>query len=225
MMRFINRPNSATAIALGSALISLLSMAVSVITLYVSQLRPAVLSDVIGPEIKLYYPSDGGFGVYLPATFVNQSPNTGTVFRCGITIFNKASPEERYFMEWRFFAQLSHNGENTISYALEEPAHALAIPGNSSIAKIIWITWRATSRPEIRISEGEYVLLFHYWDSTSGKPHNEVHEFYIDEALYKELDEYRTTKQNTIIDVVLDRTVGANKLLNSYEAKSLFGED
>jgi hypothetical protein len=220
--RLFSNLNPATGIAVGAAAISLLSMAISAATLYLTQLRPAELSDVIGPEIKIYYPSDGGFGMYVPATFLNKSPNTGTVLRSGITIFNKAIPEERYFMEWRFFARLSQDGK---SYMLEEPAHALAIPGNSSIDKLIWATWRASSRPEIQISQGEYVLISHYWDSPTGKPHNELHQFYIDEDLYKQLDSYRVNKESVIVDLVLDRTIAGNKLLNSYEAKSLLGVD
>src|SRR5271166_3151061 len=102
--------------------ISLVSLVVSGSALFYSQLRGPKLLNVIGPAFKLYYPADGGTGFYLPATFLNEAPTTGTVLRCGITLFRKSSPEERFFMEWRYFARL---GPDASKFMLEEPAHAL----------------------------------------------------------------------------------------------------
>ena len=199
--------------------ISLLSLAVSGVALFFSQLRAPLLSTVIGPNLQIYYPPDGGFGVYLPATFLNESPRTGTVHRCGISIFRKSSPDERFFMEWRFFMGLNPN----LTFKFEDGAHAIAIPGKSSTAKVIWLSWRSNSTPELVIREGEYVLAFHYWLGSDDKPHNDLHEFYIDRSTQAELDDYRASKQSTVVNLLMDKKIAANKLLTSYESRSLLG--
>ena len=205
--------------AIVSTVIAVLGFAVSVVALFFSQLRAPKLSCVIGPEFKLYYPQDGGFGVYLPITFLNESPRTGTVLRCGISIYRKSGPDARFFMEWRFFMGLNPN----LSFRFEEGAHALAIPGNASVAKTAWLTWRSSSTPELVIAEGEYVLIFHYWLSSDDKPHNDLHEFYIDRPTQTLLDGYRETKNSTVVDLLLDKKIAANKFLTGYESKSLLG--
>jgi hypothetical protein len=202
-----------------STVIALWSLAISALALFFSQFRGPKLSNVVGPELKIYYPSDGGLGVYVPATFLNRSSKTGTVLSCGISILRKASPDERFFMEWRFFVALDPD----LSYRLEEPAHALAIPGNSSATKIIWLTWRSASTPELRMTEGEYELVFHYWPGSDEKPCNDPHEFYIDKTTAEELEGYRVKKQSRVVDLLLDKKIASNRLLTSYESKSLLG--
>ncbi len=88
-----------------SIVISIFSLVVASVTLYLSQFRGPQLSHVAGPTIVTYYGSDGGFGLFLPITFINKSARTGTIIRCGITIFKASSPEERFFMEWYAFSR------------------------------------------------------------------------------------------------------------------------
>jgi hypothetical protein len=202
-----------------STSIALLSLVISGVALFFSQLRAPRLSQVSGPEFQIYYPQDGGFGVYLPVSFLNKSPNTGTIVRCGITLFKKSNPEERFYMEWRFFIRLGPDS-NPIK---EELAHAITVPGMSSVTKTIWLTWRANSVPQIQIVEGEYAMVFHYWTHPSGKPNNDCHEFYIDKATQSELESYRSSKQSYVVTLALDKKFASNKLLTSYEANSLFG--
>jgi len=200
-------------------IISILGLTISGLTLFFTQFRPPEISTIVGPVIKFYYPRDGGFGIYLPVTFVNPSPKTGIVLRSGITIFQKTTPQQKYYMEWRFFAKLREQGD---SYLFEEDAHSIAIPQYSFISKMIWVTWRQFMPQQFRIIEGEYVLFFHYWTSTQ-KPMNSMHEFLITGDIFKEIESYRIGKQSTIVNVDLDATVRQNLLLNTYEAQSLLG--
>ena len=57
------------------------SLLVSLVTLYFSNLAPPSIAIVAGPNIKVYYPSDGGLGLYLPIAFVNSSAATGSITR------------------------------------------------------------------------------------------------------------------------------------------------
>jgi hypothetical protein len=200
--------------------IALLSLVVSAITLFFTQLRGADLHHVIGPEFKVYYPADGGFALYLPATFLNKSSQTGTILKCGVTLFNSANPEGRYYMEWRSFSRLDPASQN---WLYEEMAHAIAIGGHESTTKIIWFSWRASSTPLLHLTEGQYVLSFHYWTMLNGKPGTSQHGFYIDEPTRIELDQYLANKRNTVVDIVLDKQIPSNKIMTSFESKSLLG--
>jgi hypothetical protein len=200
--------------------ISLLSLAIAGVTLYLTQFRPAKLSTIVGPGIKIYYPKDGGFGIYVPVTFVNRSPRTAVVFRCGITIFRKSTPQQKFYMEWRRFMKLKEDGG---SFITEEDAHSIAVPNNSFLSKLIWVTWRYFINPPFRIIEDEYVLYLHYWPRSSGKPISSKHEFLITNEDYLKLEGFRAAKENTVVDVDLDANVRFNILMNASESKSLLG--
>ena len=122
-------------------------------------------------------------------------------------------------MGWRFFMGLNPD----LSFKFEEGAHALAIPGNSAVAKTVWLTWRYNSTPELVVTEGEYVLVLHCWFGANEMPDNYAHEFYIDRATQTLLDQYRAGKKSTVVDLLLDQKIAANKLRTRYEAKSLLG--
>jgi hypothetical protein len=208
--------------AFASVIIALLSFTVSGIALFFAQFRGPQISNVIGPTIEIYYPFDGGFGVYVPATFVNSSARTGTVQRCGITLFRKSDPDEKFFMEWRYFAKLQGEGSEKW-YELYEAAHAVAVLATSSVATVPWFTWRQTSRPELTIREGGYVIIFHCWLGSAEKPHNNKHEFHIDKQTQAELDQYRSNNQGTTVKVLLDNRIPGNRLLTSQESNTLLG--
>ena len=53
--------------------ISLLSLVVAGVTLYNTHLRYPNIYPHLGPLIKIYYPSDGGFAMYIPTTFINSA--------------------------------------------------------------------------------------------------------------------------------------------------------
>jgi hypothetical protein len=201
-----------------STVIALVSFLVSAVTLFFSVLRAPRLSDVVGPEFKVYYPPDGGFGVYLPVAFLNESPRTGTVVRCSLSLYRKTAPEERFFMDWRSFCKLEGNG-----WVVKEPAHAITVAGMQSRTKTVLFSWRAASVPQIQIVEGNYVMVFHYWTGLTGKPRNAQHEFTVDRATQAELDGYLANKHGFVVDLVLDQKIGSNKLLTGYESQSLLG--
>jgi hypothetical protein len=203
-----------------STVISLLALIVSAISLFYSQLRPPSISSVVGPEIRIYYPPDGGFGIYMPATFLNQSPRTGTIRRCAITLYPKNNSEERFFMDWRYFFRLKPDG---LGFEMEQIASAFAIPESQSVSKLIWFTWRSNSTPPLQIAAGEYVLVFHYWTGLTGMPHNDFHEFFIDDQTHVELDQARIVKSPRAFEIVLDKTIGPNRVMTSSESKSLLG--
>jgi hypothetical protein len=221
-------PSEMSSIAL---FISILGFLVSATTLFLTQFRPPHIGTIVGPAIKLYYPSDGGFGIYVPVTFVNTSQKTGGVLRCGITMYSKAAPDTKYYMECRYFMKLESTTSSTQKFLYDDYAHGIAIPQNSFVSKIIWTTWSHLNERSFQITEGDHVMVFHYWSGPTGTPLKSEHSFYVSNVVYKQLEEYRIGKDDTIVDVDLDqpltgdaiRTVYSNMLLNAEAAKSLLG--
>lgn len=198
---------------------AVLALIVSAITLWYSLLRPARISSVVGPEIRIYYPPDGGLGLYVPVTFLNQSPQAGTIWRCAVTLYAKTSGE-RFFMDWRYFFKLKPEGNG---FDFDEVASAVVVPGNHSLSKLIWFSWRSFSNPHLLIAPVEYKLVFHYWTGATGRPLNDPHQFSIDETTFEALEEARKNKSARVFEVTLDKTLAANLVMSSLDAKEWLG--
>jgi hypothetical protein len=202
-----------------STAIALLALIVFAITLYYSLLRPPKISSVVGPEIRIYYPADGGFGLYVPVPFLNQSPWTGTIWRCAVTLYSKTS-DDRFFMEWRYFFRLNPQGNG---FDFDALASAMAVPANQSVSKLIWFTWRPSSNPPLQITAGEYGMGFHYGTGPSGMPHNDAHEFSIDQTTYENLEDARKKAERGHLCNRHRQNFGANLLMSSCDATDWLG--
>ena len=191
------------------------SLVISLLTLYLTNFRPPALEMIAGPNIKVYYPADGGFGVYLPVAFVNSSAATGTIYRLGISLTARKPGADVYYFEWRNFTRWSD------TVGLDEPAHALAVSGTSAVAKIVWLTWHGDSEPRLILQPGDYTFAVHVWTKPSGQPVTQTHELTVDDSVYATLEKERTNKQDTLVDMTLDRELPSNRHLTAYEAASL----
>lgn len=199
-------------------MIAALSLAVSGATFYYSNFHPAELETVAGPHILVYYPPDGGIAFYLPVAFINHAANTGTVYRLGISLTRKSPGADTFYVEWRSFAV-----SNNEKIVLAEPAHALAVQGDSTVAKIAWLLWRADSTPPFVLRQGDYTMAVHVWTQPVGKPETQLHELTVDDAAFADLERARTTKSYFLTDLTLDRQIPPNRHLTGYEANSLLG--
>jgi len=177
---------------------------VSAFTLFFSHLRGPKISHSIGPTFLIYYREDGGFGIYLPVTFLNESPTTGIVFRCAIRIiFAKSTPEDPFFMPWRSFCRFAEKKDTEKTYITEEEfAHAITVPPKSSTAKLVLFISRPRSEPALRIVEGQ--MIFQYWTGLAGKSDNEqCKKFSIDVSKQSELDGYLKIKSKKYVELEL----------------------
>lgn len=204
-----------------STIIAIISLLVAATTLYLTQLRPPKLISQSGPFIKIYYAdyeTAGSFGLYLPVTIINKSARTGTILNAAITLHRKESPEQSYLMQWREFSKLDVERHK---WVFDEMAHALAIPGKSTIAKIIWFMWNSESQPKLILREGTYILSFYFWDERDKPPNCETHQLYVSESIYNKLENYRAEKKLTTVDIRLDIEIEQNRLLTQHEVRKL----
>jgi hypothetical protein len=201
-------------------IVSLLSLCVAGLTLFMMQFRAPRISVHAGPVIKFYYLVGGGCGLYVPTTFINDAARMGVVFRAALTLMRTDNPQERFFLEWSSFSAYDSRTEN---WRYDDIAHALAVPGRSAVNKLMWFNWMASSTPALRLREGEYVLTVHYWTRRTGTPSRLSQRLHVSGSVFDELESYRTQGKSTTVEFVLDRQLDRNRLLTPHEARTLLG--
>lgn len=204
-------------------LISALSLLIAVLTFYLTNLRRPSVGCQIGPTVQMYHGDHaigGSTGFYLPVTFENTSARTGIVTNAALICYRRDQPEQQFFMTWKDFANLD---PDTTGWRPDEIAHAIAVPGRSTIAKIIWFMWFADTTPKLYFREGAYILDFCYWTQVSKKPRHERHEVFVTDETAKALEERRSTNSNTSRILWLDKQIDYNRVLTRHESEALLG--
>lgn len=199
-------------------IVSIVSLLVASTALFFSQLRPAQITLSAGPGIKIYYADGVGLSFYIPATFINKAPKTGTVIRLSLTIFRNDDPETRYLFPWRSFSRFDSDKN---SWVYKEMAHAFAVPGKSAVAETVWFSWPNDSSEQPSLREGAYTLVIHKYFDESKPPVAYVHQLNITGKDIRSLQAYREQKKSTTIDSVLDRKLGDHRVLTKNEYEKL----
>jgi hypothetical protein len=202
-------------------IIALVSLVISIATFYLTQMQPPKLKSLSGPFIKVYYAdcSEGGaFGLLLPITFMNQSIRTGTICNTAIRLYRKDLSDQSYFMQWREFHKLNVEKDE---WEFDEIAHAIAMPGRSTVTKVLWFWWDATSQPKLVLQKGAYRIDIYFWEHPDQAPHKEPHGFVVTDSIYTELEAFRAQKEMTTKDIRLDQQIEENRFMTDHEAKRL----
>ena len=72
---------SSTTIPTVALAVSLAGFGLSAANLYLTQFRDPPIRLYVGREMAIYYPRDGGFGMYIPIAFVNRAQRGGAFLR------------------------------------------------------------------------------------------------------------------------------------------------
>ncbi|NEU08954.1 hypothetical protein GZH53_11580 [Flavihumibacter sp. R14] len=201
--------------------ISLVSLSLTLITLYLTQLRPAKINVIIGPEIQIYhadYP-DISTGLYVPVTFANFSPNMGVIIKCAISVFRNDTPQQRHFILWREFAKKGDDG-----WTYDSEAHSFAIGGKSSVSKVAWFMWFTGYKPMLLFKEGSYKLSMHVWIGNKKLPINFKRSFFITKERESILQSRIDSQSRTGLRIILDEELDRNKLLTDQESRKLLND-
>jgi hypothetical protein len=204
--------------------IAVFGVILSLVTLYLTQLRGPKILLTVGPHLQLYYTDyDDGVstGVYVPATFFNVSARAGVIQKAALELYRKGDDQKRFFMQWRGFSELDP-GTNT--WKITEMVHALPVLGKSSISKTIWFLWDCVNYEKLTFDEGVYEFALLFWRKPGTKPERESHQLVIDAIGYKKLSTHRDNKRNKTVDFMLDREIEFNKILNPHESARLLGK-
>lgn len=199
-------------------IVSIVSLLVASAALFFSQLRPAEITLSAGPGIKIYYANGKGLSFYIPTTFINKAPKTGTVIRLSLTIFRNDDPETRYLFPWSSFSRFDSDKN---SWVYKEMAHAFAVPGKSAVAETVWFSWPNDSSEQPLLREGAYTLVIHKYFDDNKPPVANEHQMNMTSRDIQALQAYREQERSTTIDTVLDRKLGDHKVLTKNEYDKL----
>jgi hypothetical protein len=201
--------------------ISIVSLSLTLITLYLTQLRPAKINVIIGPEIQIYhadYP-EISTGLYIPITFANFSPSMGVIIKCAISVFRDDAPQQRHFILWREFAKKGDDG-----WTYDSEAHSFAIGGKSSLSKVAWFMWFTAYKPTLSFREGSYKLSMHVWIGNKKLPINFKRSFFISKETESTFQNRIQSQSRTSIRIVLDEELERNRLLTRHESQLLLND-
>ncbi|MBI3438880.1 MAG: hypothetical protein HY054_09595 [Proteobacteria bacterium] len=181
-----------------SLLVALASVAVSIWTLFVTQLSAARITVELGPILKFYHPRDGGFAAYVPLTFVNFGARVGVVSRIVLTL-SPSGHEQRYEMEWSSFSR--YDGAN---WVYDSIVHPLPVDGHGAQHKLVWFSWQASSRPELNLTAGNLDCEVRCWVSGRSFPLVARRRLTISKEQQQRLDEWRAANNAATVEVRTD---------------------
>lgn len=189
-------------------IVSTASFMVSGANLYLTQLRTTPIEVVMGQELALYYPEDGGFGMYVPISFVNTGGRGGIILRVR-AILSRFGYNRNYEFEWAGFTARDSRASKIETVYPE----ALGIASTSTTSKRIWFAWRPHMSPEFVLQEGSYTIKIAVW-TTNSKGHdiNVSKTFIIDEKTAKILIDRRNNQDPGIYYVTFDGGQAENEV-------------
>jgi hypothetical protein len=149
-------------------IISIISLLISLTSLYFAYLRPADVRMIVGRSLLLsnsYLELDagrkwGGVSFVIPLTFHNWSPVGSVVHQVRIVI-EKQGDFKNFSIVWGGFLPFQEGKTNIDERSM---AHPLAIPGKSTITKFVRFDW-SPSEKELEIEKGYYNLTLYAWTS------------------------------------------------------------
>ncbi len=205
-----------------STIIALVSFLLSVATFIFVYLRPPKTSTSLGPTVSVGYTNEGsGFSVSLPVTFINSGAKADSVFRTAILIHHQNWPNERYFIQWNSFVKLD-NTQITLRWIHEELAHALMIPANSSVNRVILFNWPPTEIHKLKIREGLYVLEFFFWINDTTLPRYETHQILFSKDDLAILEDMSNPKNLRSVYLQLDQQLKTTRFIESeFDARAV----
>lgn len=204
-------------------IIAIISLTLSLLTLYLTQFRPSKISVFLDPEIQIHhadYDLGVSTGIYIPTTFINTSSKTGVILETQISVYKKTSENNRYLIRWREFQKIGINGWET-----QQEANSFAVKGKSAENRTIWYMWFADSQPQLSFSEGTYNLDIYFWLNNRKKPKKQSYSFYISKDDEDKFHERIKTNSRTTRRILLDKKLDRNRVLTKHETAKLLGSD
>jgi hypothetical protein len=142
-------------------IISIVSLIVSLVTLYLRELQKPAIKFQVGSTIGFCRIGDG-FEIYVPATFFNTAQRLGVVSRCSVVVWFPNNTSKGYYLEWTEFRK-----QEARKWVREDFAGPITVAGRASVSKILYFRW---SRQSVDLPPGEYAVTFYVWLPDSPKP-------------------------------------------------------
>jgi len=146
--------------------IATLALLVSIVSLYVSKLRPGKLKLTAGEHVAISHQPEGPVNFILPVNFSNAGSNYLTVDRVALLFQQRGNPEG-YLLEPAFYLTLAESG----SFTYESLSVPITIFGGENVTKQIMFNSSAERPAEFQMTKaGTYDLFLLAWIHGSPQP-------------------------------------------------------
>jgi hypothetical protein len=202
--------------------LSVLGACLGVASFYLTQLRPPRIQVIAERRVRIGYALQGpAFGVYMPLTFVNRSQRLGVVRKITLVLKARDFDGPAFCIDLSRFVDLDP-GKN--SYKDIELPHSFAVPGSSSVSKLVKFMWWNDSKPEFILGNHEYDFNVYIWTRPTCEPDAVArHVLKPTESQAALLEESRKNGDGASIEVVLDEGAPGNRILGRNELQRELG--
>ena len=202
-----------------SVYISVLSLIVSIIVLYLTQLQKPNISFHLGSTLGFCH-LEGGFELYTPITFLNTAQRTGLVRKCAVLVSFPNYPTRSHYIEWTEFSD--YDAEKR-EWFRAEFAGPLPVPGRASENRMVRFKWH---QGDVAFAAGVYHITFYVWLRGSRRPEiTSSHTGELSEQNAADLSQFKAENKSRIRYFTVDEEIESNKLLTSHEVSTLLGDN
>lgn len=146
--------------------ISLVALLVSIVSLYVSTLRPGALHVTAGEHIAISHQPDGSAGFILPVNVANAGSKHLTVDRVALLIQQSGDPEG-YLLEPSFYLALAESGD----FKYDSLSVPITVFGGENVTKQVMFISSTERAAEFQMTRaGFYDVTLLAWLHGSSKP-------------------------------------------------------
>jgi hypothetical protein len=171
--------------------VSFSALLLSLLTLYLSQLRAARIQMVAGEHVNLGHYVEGNLNITLPITFINHGVRIAIVRRVALLVQSSAS-NEGYLLEPYFFQKINETGH----FQHESQPIPIVIGGKHDLTKYILFRSSIEHPTEFQIlNVGTYQLTLLGWTKNSATPRiSSTFSLVITPAIAEEIQGYLTRR-------------------------------
>nr|WP_298997249.1 hypothetical protein [uncultured Allomuricauda sp.] len=201
-----------------SLFVAALSFVIAFYTLYRTELRSPEISAYINPEIQVFYYDFYKYGygtsVIIPMAFVNKSSSIGVIRETQLVIYKQNLPNIRHAIRWTHFLKLGDG-----NWEEEAEANPVAVAGKSQETKVVKYIWYSGNKPNLRITEGTYVLDLYVTTSQDSKPIKTSYFFKITKEDENAFERRIANEDVATRRIVLNDNLEQNMLLDAKGVK------
>ncbi len=209
-------------------LVSVISLMVSCVVVYLAYLKPADIEMIVGKVISFYpLPEQTGKGIewggvafYIPLTFHNTSSKGAVVEEVRIILEHKGLPNTNFDMSWFAFTQMHPEELRWVNKSVAQP---IAVSGKQAVNEVVLFAWRKQSGQVLSIEPGEYEIKVLAWVVGDTKPSLKFSSsFIVSQEMSATHKEFMAKKHPMTVDVPLGESARLNTVISRAQVKELY---
>jgi hypothetical protein len=170
---------------------SLVSLLISLLTLYLTQFRPSNVTASTGPFIHIFYVLPNEPTIFLPVVFHNSSPTKAIVYKAFLEV--EDTKGQHFAMKWTASVKIDLSNK----YTDTEVSGPFKIDGYETISNALRFFW-VNGEPQFDWLEGSYKTKLDIWTSDSVEPdYSTSDNFHINKEVAAIMAEKKLKSDNT----------------------------